>query len=81
MSVNDISGFPILDVRSDDSVTMGTFGSNALKVSGSSVIVGVTASAAPTVSGSDGQFQFGSVGSTALIYVWLAGRWRSSSLA
>ena len=81
MSVNDISGFPILDVRSDDTITMGTFGSNALKVSGSSVIIGVTASAAPTVTGSDGQVQFAVVGGAAFIYAWLGGRWRSGSLA
>lgn len=81
MSVNDISGFPILDVRSDDSVTMGTFGSNALVVTGSAVIIGVTASAAPTVSGSDGQIQFAVVGGNAFIYAWLGGRWRSGSLA
>ena len=81
MSVNDISGFPILDVRSDDTITMGTFGSNALKVSGSAVIIGVTASAAPTVTGSDGQIQFAVVGGTAFIYAWLGGRWRSGSLA
>jgi hypothetical protein len=81
MSVNDISGFPILDVRSDDSITMGTFGSNALKVSGSSVIIGVTSSTAPTVTGSDGQVQFAVVGGAAFIYAWLGGRWRSGSLA
>ena len=81
MSVNDISGFPILDVRSDDTITMGTFGSNALVVSGSAVIIGVTASAAPTVTGSNGQIQFAVVGGTAFIYAWLGGRWRSGSLA
>jgi hypothetical protein len=81
MSVNDISGFPILDVRSDDSVIMGTFGSNALVVSGSSVIIGTTGSAAPTVTGSNGQIQFSVIGGNAFIYVWLAGRWRSGSLA
>ena len=81
MSVNDISGFPILDVRSDDTVSMGTFGSNALVVSGSSVIIGVTASAAPTVTGSNGQIQFAVVGGNAFIYAWLGGRWRSGSLA
>jgi len=81
MSVNDISGFPILDVRSDDTIIMGTFGSNALVVTGSSVIIGVTGSAAPTVSGSDGQVQFSVIGGNAFIYVWLAGRWRSGSLA
>ena len=81
MSVNDISGFPILDVRSDDTVSMGTFGSNALVVSGSSVIIGATASAAPTVTGSNGQIQFAVVGGNAFIYAWLGGRWRSGSLA
>ena len=81
MSVNDISGFPILDVRSDDTIVMGTFGSNALVVTGSSVIIGVTGSAAPTITGSDGQVQFSVVGGNAFIYVWLAGRWRSGSLA
>jgi len=81
MSVNDISGFPILDVRSDDTVVMGTFGSNALVVTGSSVIIGTTGSAAPTVTGSNGQMQFVVSGGNALFYVWLAGRWRSGSLA
>ena len=81
MSVNDISGFPILDVRSDDSVIMGTFGSNALVVTGSSVVIGATGSAAPTITGSNGQMQFVVSGGNAFIYVWLAGRWRSGSLA
>lgn len=81
MSVNDISGFPILDVRSDDSVIMGTYGSNALKITGSAVIIGVTSSTAPTTSGSDGQIQFAVIGGTAFIYAWLGGRWRSGSLA
>lgn len=81
MSVNDISGFPILDVKSDDTIVMGTFGSNALVVSGSSVIIGVTASAAPTVTGSNGQVQFAVIGGNAFIYAWLGGRWRSGSLA
>jgi hypothetical protein len=81
MSVNDISGFPILDVRSDDTITMGTFGSNALVVTGSSVIIGVTGSAAPTVTGSNGQVQFVVSGGNAFIYAWLGGRWRSGSLA
>jgi hypothetical protein len=39
MSVNDISGLPILEVTSDDGVTMGTFGSPAITVSGSSAQV------------------------------------------
>lgn len=39
MSVNDISGLPILEVFSDDRVVMGTFGRNTLVVSGSTVTV------------------------------------------
>lgn len=39
MSVNDISGLPILEVFSDDRVVMGTFGKNTLVVSGSVVTV------------------------------------------
>ena len=81
MSVNDISGFPILDVRSDDTVTMGTFGSNALVVSQSNVIIGVTASSAPTYTGRDGEFKFGVSGSAYVMYVYLAGKWRSGSLS
>jgi len=81
MSVNDISGFPILDVRSDDTVTMGTFGSNALVVSQSAVIVGVTASAVPAYTGSNGEFRFGIVGGSAFMYVYLGGKWRSGSLS
>lgn len=37
MSVNDVSGLPILEVFSDDRVVMGTYGSPALTVSGSNV--------------------------------------------
>jgi hypothetical protein len=37
MSVNDISGLPILEVSSDDKVVMGTFGAPGLTVSGSSI--------------------------------------------
>jgi hypothetical protein len=81
MSVNDISGFPILDVRSDDTITMGTFGSNALVVSQSAVIIGVTASSAPTYTGRDGEVRFGVAGSNYVMYVYLAGKWRSGSLS
>lgn len=35
MSVNDISGLPILEVFSDNRVVMGTFGAVALTVTGS----------------------------------------------
>jgi hypothetical protein len=46
MSVNDISGIPILEVFSDNRVVMGQFGSNALVVTGSNVIISNTASMA-----------------------------------
>lgn len=39
MSVNDISGLPILEVFSDDRVVMGTFNRNTLVVTGSEVIM------------------------------------------
>ena len=38
-SVNDISGLPILQVSSDDSVKLGTFNAEAIKVSGSIAII------------------------------------------
>ncbi len=38
-SVNDISGLPILQVSSDDSVKIGTFNAEAIKVSGSNAIM------------------------------------------
>jgi len=81
MSVNDISGFPILDVKSDDTITMGTYGSNALLVSQSAVVVGVTASSMPLYTGRDGEFRFGVSGSNYVMYVYLAGKWRSGSLS
>ena len=52
MSVNDISGLPILEVFDDDRVVMGTFGSPGLIVSGSSIKVGNTTSNSHTVTGS-----------------------------
>ena len=55
MSVNDISGLPILEVFSDDRVVMGSFANPALRVTGSAVIFPATASAAPTTTGSEGQ--------------------------
>ena len=45
MSVNDISGLPILEVTSDDKVVMGTYNQNTLVVDGDKVGVGT---AAPT---------------------------------
>ena len=38
-TVNDISGLPILQVSSDDSVKLGTFNAEAIKVSGSNAII------------------------------------------
>ena len=82
MSVNDISGFPILEVFSDDKIVMGTFGSDALVVDGTAVSVGVTSSGTPSYSGErDGEFTFGTDSGTHYLYVWMAGSWRSSSLA
>jgi hypothetical protein len=82
MSVNDISGFPILEVFSDDKIVMGTFGSDALVVDGTQVAVGVTSSGTPSYNGlRDGEFTFGTDGGTHYLYVWMTGSWRSSSLA
>jgi len=38
MSVNDVSGLPILEVFSDDRVVMGTYGAPALIVTGSNTV-------------------------------------------
>ena len=42
MSVNDISGLPVLEVFSDDRVVMGSFNKNTLVVTGSRVGIGST---------------------------------------
>jgi len=42
MSVNDISGLPILEVFSDNKVVMGAYNQNGLVVSGSSVGIGTS---------------------------------------
>jgi hypothetical protein len=42
LSVNDISGLPILEVFSDDRVVMGTFNQNTLVVTGSKVGIGTS---------------------------------------
>ena len=44
-------------------------------------ILSPTQSAIPTFSGVDGQFLFGTVTGQPVMFVWMAGRWRSSSLA
>ena len=43
MSVNDISGLPILEVFSDDRIVMGTFNKNILVVTGSRIGIGKSA--------------------------------------
>ncbi len=42
MSVNDISGLPVLEVFSDDRVVMGSFAQNTLVVTGSKVGIGTS---------------------------------------
>jgi len=42
MSVNDISGLPILEVFDTDKVVMGTYGQNTLVVTGSKVGIGLS---------------------------------------
>lgn len=42
MSVNDISGLPILEVFSDDRVVLGTYGAKTMIVTGSRVGIGTT---------------------------------------
>ena len=44
-------------------------------------ILSPTQSAIPTFNGVDGQFVFGTVTGQPVMFVWMAGRWRSSSLA
>ena len=44
-------------------------------------ILSPTQSAVPTFTGRDGQFLFGTVTGQPVMFVWMAGRWRSSSLA
>jgi len=39
-SVNDISGIPIMEVFSDDTINLGTFGAEAIIVSGSTTTIG-----------------------------------------
>jgi len=47
MSVNDISGLPILEVFSDDRVVMGTLNQNTLVVTGSRVGIGMARPTTP----------------------------------
>ena len=46
MSVNDISGLPILEVTSDDKVVMGTYNQNTLVVNGDKVGIGTASPSA-----------------------------------
>ncbi len=78
MSVNDVSGLPILEVFSDDKVVMGTYGAPGLTVSGSSMYV-PTASTAPT-GGREGEFKLVASGSSFYVYGFIGGQWRSGSL-
>ena len=80
MSVNDISGLPIVEVFSDDRVVMGTYGAPGLTVSGSTAAV-ATGSSAPTGTAPEGTFRFAVAGGLYYIYAYIGGAWRSGSLA
>jgi hypothetical protein len=78
-SVNNASGLPIMNATSDYIITMGRFNNPGLTVSGSAVVV-ATSSAVPSGSGREGEFRFFRTGSSYLLYAYLGGAWRSSSL-
>jgi len=78
-SVNNASGLPIINATSDYIITMGRFNNPGLTVSGSAVIA-ATSSAVPSGSGREGEFRFFRTGSSYLLYAYLGGAWRSSSL-
>jgi hypothetical protein len=80
MSVNDVSGLPILEVFSDDRVVMGTYGAPGLTVSGSLATV-ATGSSAPSGAAPEGTFKFAVVGGLYYIYAYVGGAWRSGSLS
>jgi hypothetical protein len=80
MSVNDVSGLPILEVFSDDRVVMGTYGAPGLIVSGSTATV-ATGSSAPAGTAPEGTFKFAVVGGLYYIYAYVGGAWRSGSLS
>lgn len=83
MSVNDISGLPILEVFSDDRVVMGSFNRNTLVVTGSNVGIGTsTPQASLEVSGSIIATAFsGSLFGTASVATTLLGSVTSASYA
>jgi hypothetical protein len=80
MSVNDVSGLPILEVFSDDKVVMGTYGAPGLTVSGSLATV-ATGSSAPAGAAPEGTFRFVTAGGLYFIYAYVGGAWRSGSLS
>jgi hypothetical protein len=69
-------------IRHNQTDIINVYTSSLVQItSPSGAILSPTASAVPTFSGSDGQFLFGTVTGQPVIFVWMAGRWRSSSLA
>lgn len=78
-SVNNASGLPIINATSDYIITMGRFNAPGLTVSGSAIYT-PTGSTAPAHTGKEGEFRFVRTGSLNLMYVWMGGAWRSSSL-
>jgi hypothetical protein len=78
-SVNTAAGLPVMNATSEYIITMGRFNNPGLTVSGSAVVV-ATSSAVPSGSGREGEFRFFRTGSSYLLYAYLGGAWRSSSL-
>ena len=70
------------NIRHNQTDVINVYTSSLVQItSPSGAILSPTASAVPIFSGSDGQFLFGTVTGQPVIFVWMAGRWRSSSLA
>jgi hypothetical protein len=80
--VNPTSSTTPFNIRhsSTDIVTISATGLFQV-ASPSGSILSPTQSAVPTFPGVDGQFLFGTVTGQPVMFVWMAGRWRSSSLA
>jgi hypothetical protein len=80
--VNPTSSTTPFNIRhsSTDIVTISATGLFQV-TSPSGSILSPTQSAVPTFPGVDGQFLFGTVTGQPVMFVWMAGRWRSSSLA
>jgi hypothetical protein len=69
-------------IRHNQTDIINVYTSSLVQItSPSGAILSPTQSAVPTFSGSDGQFLFGTVTGQPVMFVWMAGRWRSSSLA